>query len=118
MLAVCILALGTVMVQQGFLRSAELMTGASARLGARVWMQEKMWEARERLVYSQDPETLSGQGRFVDPSHKAYDWTIDVHAADDGKDLYAILLEVSWNEGGRSRSVSEEALATLRPPVQ
>ena len=118
MLAVCILGIGTVMVQQGFLRSAELMTGASAQLGARVWMQEKMWEAREKLVYSDPPETASEQGNFTDSSNRIYNWSLDVQPAAEGKDLYNISLRVSWREGNRDRVAVQETFATLRSQLQ
>lgn len=114
MLAVCILGLGTVMVQQGFLRSAGLVGGASARLEARMWMHEALWQQQENLVFADPPSAGSGEGGFREKGRE-FEWKSDVQPAPSGKDLYVISLSVSWQEDGQTRTITDETLAALRP---
>jgi len=108
MVAVCFLALGTLLVQECFIRSAALYGRYSSSLRARLYASEKLWEAREGAVYAKEPQLGSDAGAF-DAAGRRYDWTVD--SSQEGKDLYAIRLAVRWTDGNRPVSLEREAYA-------
>ncbi len=100
MFAVCILTLSTMVIQEGFLRSATLFGRYANTLIAKAWMEQKLWEIKEGLVYVPVPD-LGGQSGSFQESKKSFEWSLDTGYARQGRDLYTLNFVVSWNEGNR-----------------
>ena len=64
MIATVVLLLGTVMIHESFLRTADLFGRYLHTLKVRSWMDEQMWSAREAIVYSKTPAVDSRNGAF------------------------------------------------------
>lgn len=109
MVAAAILSVGIVLVQQGFLRSATLLAKLSRTLEARQWADEKVWEVKENLFYSQDPSPGEGSGSFESNGRK-YSWTAQAEPLSLA-DLYAVRVVVQWPDGNGSSSVEREVHA-------
>lgn len=117
MLAVCVLALGTVMVQQGFLRCAGLFREASHRLAAESWINSKLAETREKVVYAEMPDLEAESGVFI-WSGRSFDWRVSIDSEPAGKDLYRMTVSAQWLQSGRPASISKESYVTLRSAIQ
>lgn len=113
MLAVCVLALGVVMVQQGLLRSADLVARASTRLKARFLLEEKLWQTRETLVFADAPESADDGGSGGD-AMSSYQWDVGSSATGDTEDLYSVKGKIIWKESGRDVEFENETFVTLR----
>lgn len=106
MIAVSVLALGTMLIQESYLRTAHLYGLYRHSFAARSWMDEKTWELREGAVYAQSPATGPGGGGF-DEAGKMFQWSSDVSSA-AGKDLFKVRLDVNWQEGPNPQALTKE----------
>lgn len=109
MVTAAVLSLGTVMIQGGLLRAADLLNRYSNTLVARQWMDERLWQTQETLFYSGEDAVQSTSGSFT-KSGREFDWELDARLG-SGKDLYRIRLSVSWSQGGRPLQVIKEIYA-------
>ena len=99
MIAVSILALGTVMITQSNMMSLDVYSRYENRLKIQNFAEEKIWEAKEQILESEFPEAGETTGE-VSIKRKDYQWRLAVTAA-GLKDLYQIRLDISWPEGRR-----------------
>jgi hypothetical protein len=115
LLAVSFLALGTLMIQEGFLRSTTFYGRYVNTMRASSWMSERLWEARQAALFSKDPPVSEG-GSF-ESEGLVYRWTLDVKQPNKG--VYQLRLAVDWGEPGRGgSSIVREIYATnLEPAV-
>ncbi len=113
LMAVAMLALGTLLIQEGFLRSAYLYGRYANTMRASVWVNERLWQAREAVLFSEDPPAPDG-GEFTSEG-VPFRWALGVEALPLAKDLYALKLTVDWSEGGRPLSLVREIYAA-KPP--
>lgn len=108
MLAVVFLALGTLMIQEGFLRSANLYGRYVNTIRASVWMNGRLWSARETTLFSEEVPP-SENGELV-LGGVPFRWSLGVQQVDEV--LYALRLAVEWNEGSRPLTLTREIYAT------
>ena len=108
MAAAVILAVGTLLLQGGMLRTANLYGRYKHTLYASQWAQNKLWEARELLVYS-DPSELSSDQGSVEAGGRTYRWDLDVKSL--AENLYSVRLSVKWLESGVPVSLNREIYA-------
>lgn len=114
MVAAALLSLGTVMIREGFLRSAELEGRLSHTMAAERWMHEKAWQARESLLYLKTAAPGSESGQFRG-ANKTYDWQLETQAS--GQEAYSLKLVVRWMEGQRPvERVRDEIFTTAKRP--
>lgn len=106
MLAVVFLALGTLLIQEGYLRSATLFGTYSNSFRARQWLAGKMWELKESVLHAETPAAGSDQGSFTE-SEKSFSWLTSVDARGE-ENLYLLRAEVHWNEGNRPIQIEKE----------
>ena len=106
--AAVILALGTLLLQGGLLRSASLYGRYSNTLKAGLWADAKLWEAREALLYADPPNLRPDQGSFMADGRR-YGWSMDVRRM--GEDFYSVGLAVRWNEGDFPMELKREMYA-------
>ena len=95
--AVSILSLGSVMVQQSNLSSLGVYGRYTHRLSIQNWAEEKVWEAKEAIYNSDAPEVSKSSGEIV-RSGKRFQWNMNIGDTDI-KDLYTIQLDITWQEG-------------------
>lgn len=111
MITVAVLSMGTVMIQQGFLRSSSVLDRLSSSLKIQSWMDERIWEAKERLFYSESASLDNQGGDFTD-SGRLFHWLLEVQPVSDGKDLYQIHLSVNWTDGNGAAQMARTVFAT------
>ena len=109
MIATAVLLLGTVMLHESYLRTADLFGRYTHTLKVRTWMDEQLWAAKESLIYSKTPSTDPQTGTFVFLA-KPYNWSQSISSL-SGPDLYAIRLGVNWNEGNQPVTLTKEIYA-------
>lgn len=112
MLTVAFLALGTLFLQEGFLRAAGIYSRYADTLKARLWADEKLWSVREAVLYTDTPPSGLDRGTFSSDRGKPYQWSLDIEQADD--QLYSGLLKIEWLEGNRPVSI-QRALWLAKP---
>lgn len=106
MVTAAVLSLGTVMIQGGLLRAADILNRASNTLIARQWMDEKLWQAQEALLYSKEEDSPQETSGNFSEYGRDFNWSL---AADSlGIDLYELRLSVSWSQGGRPVEITKE----------
>ena len=69
------------------------------RMSLQNWVEEKIWEAKEAILEVDEPDTGQTSGQHLE-DNRLYDWRLQVDPT-DAKEVYAVLLSVSWKEGGR-----------------
>jgi hypothetical protein len=116
MAAAVVLAVGTLLLQGGLLRSAHLYGRYSDTLKVNLWADEKLWQAREDILYTDPPDTGSGNGSFTIDG-KDYAWSLDTRAL-QGQGIYSVNLNIQWDEGGTPYQLKREMYATLPKKTQ
>ena len=96
-LTVSILSLGAVMVYQSNLTSLDVFARYLHRLSIQNWADEKIWEAKENMLASEDAEAGSTSGAFT-KNGKDFSWAMKVKEG-EALDFYFIELNVDWKEG-------------------
>ena len=113
MIAVTVLSVTLVVIQGGFLRSAALLSRVSRTLDAQQWIDEKMWDVKEQLFYSDDPSPGEGVGVFK-VSDREYSWTAEARPL-SFSDVYSLSIKVLWLEGGSTVQTQRELYANSVP---
>jgi prepilin-type N-terminal cleavage/methylation domain-containing protein len=103
--ATVILAIGTMLLQGGLLRSAHLYGRYSASLKASLWADDKLWDVREAIVFTDPPNPESASGRF-NVDGREFGWDLDVRSL--GENIYKAGLAVRWNEGNAPAELNRE----------
>ena len=106
MIAVSILALGTVLIHDNFLRSAELMGKYAHTLSARLWIPEELWKIQESYFYTQPPDEGESSGAF-EADQKSFEWSRQINEG-GLRDLYSIQVTPQWNEGNKPTELTKE----------
>ena len=109
MAAAVILALGTVLLQGGLLRTAHLYGRYSNSLKAGIWAEDKLWDARRDILYQTPPIINSDSGNF-NLDNKQFNWDLAVRPL-PGKDIYAINLDIRWRESDKLVELHREIYA-------
>jgi hypothetical protein len=109
MIATAILVLGTVLIHESFLKTAELYGRYMNGMRLKSWMDEQIWKTREGLVYSEAGYAGPMSGEFA-RSGKNFTWAEQIRPLTE-RDLYSIRLDVSWNEGNRPVQLTREIYA-------
>lgn len=116
LLTVVVLGIGSIMIQANMLRSAGIISGRADTLRIQVWLNEKLWETRERIVYSDDPSPVGDAGAF-DHSRRKYDWAVTVRSLPIGEGTYAVRASGRRSENPNAREVVRETYVTARQTV-
>jgi hypothetical protein len=110
MVTASILTLGTLMIQEGMLRSARVLDHYASVLRVERFAGEKLWEAKNGLFYSEEPSTGNTGGSFNEHG-RDYTWSLTIKPVESAKDLYRVDLGVNWNEGNRTAAYSRTLYA-------
>ncbi len=110
MVTASILALGTLMIQEGMLRSARVLGHYASVLRVERFAGEKLWEARNGLFYSEEQSTGNAGGSFNE-SGRDYTWSLSMRPVENAKDLYQVDIGVQWSEGNRASAFSRTLYA-------
>ena len=109
MMTVALLSIGIVMIQQGFLRSAAILSRYSHTMDAQRWIDEKIWEVKEQFFYSDSSSVGDGSGNFEE-SGKEFHWTVATRPLEPS-DLYSVSVKVDWLESGGPAQAAREIYA-------
>lgn len=112
MVTVAVLSLGTLMIHQGLLRSADALGHFNNLLVAQEWAEAKLWDARESLLYpSEGAPAIPTSGSFTEFG-KEFEYSITTKSQPDADNLYGIQIQVGWQEGHRPVSYIASTFAT------
>ena len=114
MIAVSILALGTVVIHQNFLKSASYFGRYRSDLEVSLWMSEKMWQAVEATLYSKEGPGMTGEG-VVSLPRRDYGWSQTADSSNE-KDLYRFLLDVQLDGDLNPSHLTKEIYAFKSEP--
>ena len=111
MVAVSILALGTVVICQANLTALNAYSRYTHRLGIRDWAETKLWEAKEKIMDSDFPEGGKSSGEFKEKT-KSVLWVLDVepYQTPEVKDFYSVDLKLTWEENNSPLNFSYASL--------
>ena len=110
MMTSVIMALGTLLLHDSFLKFAELYGRYTDGIRVESWVNDQLWQAREAIVYAPgEAGNVSGSGTVVIGS-RSFDWTRQGKLL-SGRGFYSIQMNVSWLEGNRPTSTSREIYA-------
>jgi prepilin-type N-terminal cleavage/methylation domain-containing protein len=95
-----VLALGIVVIYEGFLTTLGGLNYCIDYLNAQVWIDEKIWDIQDKLSHYKTLLTEDKQGTFLIGSQQ-FDWTLMYSLIEGSSEasLYEINLGVSWQEG-------------------
>jgi len=114
MVTAAVLALCTVLIQGGMLRAAHFFGRYANTLKAEIWMDDKIWDVRERSFY-QDEETTNppnSESAHFNDSEKEFNGSVNPVPAPSGKELYALNLSIRWQEGNQDFQVARKVYVT------
>ena len=111
MVTVAVLSLGSVLVHQGLLRSANVLIHYNSQLAASEWAENKMWDAREALLFSTERTNPDSGGSF-ERAGRTFDWSLAANPVPGADELYLIQLNIHWLEGNRPVNLTKACYAT------
>ncbi len=108
-------ALGSQMIQGGFLRAADMFGRYSNSIGVMVWLHERTAQIHENLYRNEPiaesaPEISTGLGKEFRCSQSA--------DARPEPNLFSIKHSVEWTEGGKPVKIDREAYVYQPDPSQ
>ena len=110
MVAAAILALGVVLIYQGFFISIDSFNYCANYLQIAPWANEKIWQAQDSLKRLGPQAQIETSGKFVN-RNKNFTWSLSYNLLDEAFGLYKIDLAVLWQEGPRKTQVTRSAYA-------
>lgn len=114
MMAVVILSLSVLMIYQSNLLSMNVYSEYANRLGIQSWAEQKIWEAKEKILQTEVPETGQSAGE-LNYQNRDYRWQLEVQSG-ESEDFYTIQLDIKWAEGRKTASLSRVSFAQKVKP--
>ncbi len=111
MLAVSVLALGTLIIQQGLLRSANVLGHASNVLTVQSRADQKIWDVKETFLYAAAPSAEGQNGSFTGQGRE-FHWVVKAELLEPEQEFYLLRLTVNWLEGNKPMEFKREIYAT------
>jgi prepilin-type N-terminal cleavage/methylation domain-containing protein len=112
MITVAVLSLGTLLIHQGLLRSADALGHYNNLLAAQEWAEDKLWDTRESLLYSSDGATAVPAGGSFTEFGKEFECVITTKPQSNAENFYGIQIQVSWQEGHKPVNYTVSTFAT------
>lgn len=113
MVATAILALGVVLIYQGFFISLDSLGYCLDYLRLSPLAEEKMWQAQDALSRLGPNAGLETAGSFIE-SRRNFRWNLSYNSLDELSGLYEINLSVIWQNGQRAARLSRGAYALYK----
>ena len=110
MLATMVLSLGAVLIHEVFFKSLDTFNYCHNYFSVGYWLDEKIWSVQDNLRQSGPLANIARGGKFK-AGNKDFVWILSYDLAYDTRDLYKIVLDVSWREGPRDIRESRTAFA-------
>ena len=111
MVTVAILSLGTLLIQQGLLRSSDVLNHYNSQLAIEAWADEKIWDTREALLFAAEGSQVETSGSFTE-SGRNFNWSIETKLNPGADQLYFVRLNARWLEGNRPISFGKAMVVT------
>ena len=115
MVTVAVLSLGTLIIHQGFLRSADVLVHYNSQLAAEEWADNKLWAVKESLFFTDENSAEGSNGTFEEAG-RIFNWSLESNPVPGTDELYLIRMNLSWNEGNKPVSLVKTAYATFNKP--
>ena len=116
MVTVVILSLGTLVIHEGLLRSADVLVHINNKLVAEEWFKDKAWDTEESLFFSEEDSGQAASGTFTE-ANRNFDWTVEATPVSGGNKLYLINLNLLWHEGYKEVRSNKAFYATFKKQV-
>jgi prepilin-type N-terminal cleavage/methylation domain-containing protein len=100
MVAVSVLALGSVLIYQSFFMTLNAFNYCRDYLAVTPWIDEKIWQVQDSLMRLGDAVQLDPEGGFA-YRNKDFKWNLSYRLIDSSQHLYKIDLALYWQEGQR-----------------
>jgi len=113
MVTTAILSLGVVLIYNAFFISLDSFNYCSDYLAVAPLMDEKIWQAQERLNSEGALARLPENGRF-NINNKEFNWYLKSTPVPGEQDLFKIDLRLSWRQGSRNKKLSRIAYAIYK----
>lgn len=113
MVATAILALGVVMIYQGFFISLDSLGYCLDYLRLSPLAEEKIWQAQDALSRLGPNSGLETSGSFIE-GRRNFRWNLSYNSLDEPSGLYEINLSVIWQNGQRAARLSRGAYALYK----
>lgn len=113
MITTAVLALGTVLIYEGFFMSLETFNYYFDYLNVVPWADEKIWDAQNELSRLGPQAKIETAGEFVN-RNKNFIWNLTCGLLDETGGLYSVDLLVSWQEGKRKLRLARSAYAIYK----
>ena len=113
MVTVVILSLGTLVIHEGLLRSADVLVHTNSQLVAEEWFSDKTWDVEESLFFSEEDSEQAASGTFTEVNRN-FDWSVATTPVSGGNKLYLINLNLLWHEGNKEVHLNRAFYATFK----
>lgn len=110
MIASVILALGVVMIYQGFFISLDSLGYCLDYLRLSPLADEKIWQAQDALRRLGPKAELDTSGNFI-YGRRSFGWNLSYNPLEGSSGLYEINLSVLWQNGRRQARLNRGAYA-------
>ncbi len=112
MIATAVLALGAMLIYEGFFMSIDANEYCLDYLSVASWIDEKMWFVQNELTRYGPLVDIKTVGSFV-KRDKDFRWSISYCVRDESTSytLYAVKLVLDWQRGKKSSRITRNAYA-------
>jgi hypothetical protein len=107
MVTVCFVMLGTMVLQGGFVRAANMFGRYENTLRIGQWLNEASAAARGQALYTE--EGIAAGSGTANVGSKDFDWKREVESPSEN--LFAIRYTAQWTESGRPFELKRESYA-------
>ena len=114
LLTVVFVTLGTMMIQGGFLKAAEVFGRYGHTLKSMLWTDEGLARIREAVLRDEYENEESGVLRTQD---RDFQWTREVRMLGE-PNLFSLRSIVSWTESGKPLTLSKETYVYKKDLLQ
>ena len=116
MLTVSFVTLGTLLIQGGFLRAADMFGRYSHTMRTMAWMDRQAALTKEKILFSGE-EPSGSQSGSVELAGNTYEWDENV-APQEGPNLHALRRSIRWTENGKPFELRSEQYVYKKDPSQ
>ena len=110
LVCVAILSAGIIFVFESFFICLNAFGRYTNYLNVLPWVNEKLWQAQDQIVYQQMTSISPNQGEFESGGRKFF-WQLSSNPVDKDASLYRLALTVSWQEANKTTKLQRQIYA-------
>lgn len=112
MVTVSVLSLGLVLINGSLLRIADLLSRYNNSLAGYRWMNEKIWESKEALFYSEEPSSSTSGTGVMSLNRKDAYWVLRDEDVAGAKGTHLLDLSLGWQQGQEFIKITKTCYAS------